>query len=265
MSDQIRMMAATGLLGYGFGEEAFRAGLDMDLDFIAADGGSMDPGPHYLGEGVPFVSRMALKRDIALMLDGALEREIPMLIGSAGGGGSAPQVAMVREIIEEIAAERGYKFKMAVIHADQHKDFLHAKQRQGKIEPLGPIDDMTAETIDDTHRVVGMMGVEPFQEALKSGAQVVVAGRATDASIYSAIPLMHGFEPGLVWHLSKIIECAGQVTTPRTGQDCVIGTLAKDHFIVEPAHPDKRCTRMKIAAHTLYENPSPYHLEEPDG
>ena len=38
MSDQIRMMAATGLLGYGFGEDAFRAGLDMDLDFIAADG-----------------------------------------------------------------------------------------------------------------------------------------------------------------------------------------------------------------------------------
>ncbi len=265
MSDQIRMMAATGLLGYGFGEEAFRAGLEMDLDFIAADGGSMDPGPHYLGEGVPFVSRMALKRDIGLMLDGALERGIPMLIGSAGGGGSAPQVAIVREIVEEIAAERGYKFKMAVIHADQSKEYLHAKQRSGKIEPLGPIDDMTPETIDSSHRVVGMMGVEPFQEALKSGAQVVLAGRATDASIYSAIPLMHGFEPGLVWHLAKIIECAGQVTTPRDGQDCVIGTLAKDHFIVEPANPDKRCTRMKIAAHTLYENPSPYHLEEPDG
>ena len=36
------MMAATGLLGYGFGEEAFRCGLDMDLDFIAADAGSRD-------------------------------------------------------------------------------------------------------------------------------------------------------------------------------------------------------------------------------
>lgn len=265
MSDSVRMMAATGLLGYGFGEEAFRCGLDMDLDFIAADAGSMDPGPHYLGEGVPFVTRMAIKRDIGLMLEGALEKGIPMLIGSAGGGGSAPQVALVREVVEEIAAERGYHFKMAVIHAEQGKDYLHDKRRAGKIEPLGPIDDVSAETIDDTHRVVAMMGVEPFQEALKAGAQVVIAGRATDASIYSAIPLMRGHDPGLVWHLSKIIECAGQVTTPRTGQDCVIGTLNGDHFIVEPAHPDKRCTRMKIAAHTLYENPSPYHLEEPDG
>lgn len=265
MSDTVRMMAATGLLGYGFGEEAFRCGLDMDLDFIAADGGSMDPGPHYLGEGVPFVTRMAIKRDIGLMLEGALEKGIPMLIGSAGGGGSAPQVALVREVVEEIAAERGYRFKMAVIHADQSKDYLQSKRRDGKIEPLGPIEDLTEGTIEETHRVVGMMGVEPFQEALKAGAQVVIAGRATDASIYSAIPLMRGHDPGLVWHLSKIIECAGQVTTPRTGQDCVIGTLNGDHFIVEPAHPDKRCTRMKIAAHTLYENPSPYHLEEPDG
>ncbi|MDP7546767.1 MAG: acyclic terpene utilization AtuA family protein, partial [Alphaproteobacteria bacterium] len=84
-------------------------------------------------------------------------------------------------------------------------------------------------------------------------------------SIYSAIPLMRGFEPGLVWHLSKIIECAGAVAVPKTGQDCMIGTLKADHFLVAPAHPDSRCTRMSVAAHTLYENPSPYHLEEPDG
>ena len=36
MSDSLSMMATTGLLGYGFGEEAFRYGLEMDLDFIAA-------------------------------------------------------------------------------------------------------------------------------------------------------------------------------------------------------------------------------------
>ena len=265
MGKSLSMMATTGLLGYGFGEDSFRHGLEVDLDFIAADAGSMDPGPHYLGAGVPFVSRKAIKRDLGLMLEGALEKGIPMLIGSAGGGGSAPQVALVREVIEEIAAERGFHFKMAVIHADQSKDYLHEKLKAGKIEPLGPIDDATSETIEESHRVVAMMGVEPFQQALKNGAQVVLAGRATDASIYSAIPLMRGFDPGLVWHLSKIIECAGAVAVPKTGQDCMIGTLAADHFLVAPADPDSRCTRMSVAAHTLYENPSPYHLEEPDG
>ncbi|MGI9521023.1 MAG: acyclic terpene utilization AtuA family protein, partial [Hyphomicrobiaceae bacterium] len=144
-------------------------------------------------------------------------------------------------------------------------DYIESKRSAGKIEPLGPIDPLTSQTIMETHRVVAMMGVEPIQEALRNNAQVILAGRATDASIYSAIPLMKGCDPGLVWHLAKIIECAGQVVTPRTGQDCVIGTLRPDHFIVEPADPEKRCTRLRIAAHTLYENPNPYRLDEPDG
>jgi Acyclic terpene utilisation family protein AtuA len=262
---ELRMMATTGMLGYGYTEEAFRRGLSLKPDFIAADGGSMDPGPYYLGEGVPFVSRQAIKRDLGLMLEAGIENNIPVLIGSAGGGGSDPQVAIVREVAEEIAREKGLKFRMAVIHAEQPKDYLKKKRAEGLIRPLGPIAELTDDSIDDTHRVVGMMGVEPFQKALEDGAQVVIAGRATDASIYSAIPLMRGYDPGLVWHLAKIIECAGQVTTPRFGQDCVLGTLGDGYFLVEPGHPDKRCTRMRIAAHTLYENPSPYHLVEPDG
>ena len=263
--DQIRMMAPTGMLGYGFTEEAFNRGIGMGLDFIGCDAGSMDPGPHYLGEGIPFVSRQALKRDIGMLLEGAVHHRIPLLVGSAGGGGGEPQLQITREVVEEIAREKGLRFKMALIHSEQSKDFLKSQRRGGKIEPLGPIDELSDSEIDRSHRVVAMMGVEPFQKALDDGAQVVIAGRATDASIYSAIPLMRGFDPGLVWHLAKIIECGGQVVTPRTGQDCVVGTISKDHFVVEPAHPDKRCTRMRIAAHTLYENPSPYHLEEPDG
>ena len=125
-----------------------------------------------------------------------------------------------------------------VLHAEQPKAYLKKKRAEGLIRPLGPIAELTDEGIDETHRVVGMMGVEPFQKALEDGAQVVIAGRATDASIYSAIPLMRGYDPGLVWHLAKIIECAGQVTTPRPGQDCVLGTLGKDYFLVEPGHPD---------------------------
>lgn len=263
--DQIRMMATTGMLGYGFTEEAFHHGVSMGLDFIAADAGSMDPGPYYLGAGLPFVTRTAIKRDLGFMLDAAMEHDIPLLLGSAGGGGGAPQIALVREVLEELATERGYHFKYAVIQSEQDKAALKSAKRAGRIQPLGPIDELTDETIDETHRVVAMMGVEPFQKAISDGARVVIAGRATDASIYSAIPLMHGFNPGLVWHMAKIIECAGQVVTPRTGSDSVVGTLHRDHFLVEPGHPDKRCTRMRIAAHTLYENPSPYHLEEPDG
>ena len=59
---ELKVMATTGMVGYGYTEEAFRHGISQGMDFIAADAGSMDPGPHYLGEGVPFVSEAAIKR-----------------------------------------------------------------------------------------------------------------------------------------------------------------------------------------------------------
>ena len=65
--------------------------------------------------------------------------------------------------------------------------------------------------------------------------------------------------------MGKIIECGAQVVDPREGQDCVIGTLYDDYFTIEPGHPERRCTRTRVAAHTLYENPSPYLLKEPNG
>ena len=46
---EMRMMATTGMLGYGYTEEAFRRGLAQKPDFIAADGGSMDPRPGVAG------------------------------------------------------------------------------------------------------------------------------------------------------------------------------------------------------------------------
>jgi hypothetical protein len=262
---EINMVAMTGCLGYGFTEQAFQRALDSGMDFIGCDAGSMDPGPYYLGEGIPFVSREASKRDLSIMLEGAIARGIPLLIGTSGGGGGKPHLAFTRQLVEEIAAEKGLHFKMALIHAELGQDYLLEKVRAGKVRPLGPIDDLTEKGVRETHRVVAMMGVEPYHEALKAGAQVILAGRSSDAAIYAAIPTMRGADPGLAWHLGKIIECAGAVVEPKIGQDCVIGRLHKSDFVVEPGHPDKCCPRIRIAAHTLYENPSPYHLVEPSG
>ena len=79
----ITMLAATSMLGYGFTEAAFRGGLARDPDFIAADAGSMDPGPHYLGAGTAYVSRAATKRDLGLMVEAGIGRRIP---GSSRSG-----------------------------------------------------------------------------------------------------------------------------------------------------------------------------------
>lgn len=261
----MRLLAASGMLGYGFAEESFSRAVSKGVDLIGCDAGSMDPGPYYLGAGVPFVSRRACKRDLALMLEAGVRSGTPVVVGSAGGGGGEPHLQWTRSLVEEIAAERGLGFRMALIHAEQDPAMLGDALDAGRIHALGPIAELGQDTLAEATRIVAMMGVEPLQAAFEAGAQVVLAGRCSDAAIYASLPLARGHDPGLAWHLGKIIECAGQVIEPRTGQDCVLGALAGDHFLVEPGHPEKRCTRMRIAGHTMYENPSPYDLAEPGG
>lgn len=262
---ELRVVAATGLVGYGFPEASLRVALESDPHVVGGDGGSCDPGPYYLGAGVSFTTRKAVKRDVELMLTGALRKHIPFILGSAGGAGGAPHLAWVREIVEEIAREQGLHFRMAVVHAEQDKAYVLEKLAAGKVKPLGPVPELTERDIEQAERIVGMMGAEPMIKALDAGAQVVLTGRSSDSAIYAAVPLREGFPPGLAWHLGKIIECGAAVAEPKIGSDCMIGYLHEDHFLVECPNPQKICTRTRVAAHTLYENASPFHLYEPSG
>ena len=261
----MRLMACSGMIGYGFSEVGLRRGLEMGVRMIGCDAGSMDPGPYYLGTATPFVSETATRRDLGLMLRGAREFDVPMIIGSAGGGGSDEQLAWTVSLVEDLARHYGLSFKMAIIKAEPDRAYLNRHVTAGRTAPLGPIEELTTDTVDRAARIVAMMGVEPLQNALNGGADVIIAGRCSDAAIYAALPLMHGHDAALAWHLGKIIECGAQVIEPRAGQDCIIGTLSDDGFEVEPGHPDKICTKTRVAAHTLYENPSPHELKEPSG
>ncbi|WP_409347453.1 acyclic terpene utilization AtuA family protein [Paenibacillus glucanolyticus] len=44
-------------------------------------------------------------------------------------------------------------------------------------------------------------------EALKQGVDIIVCGRAYDPSPFAAIGIYHGKDPGLSYHLGKILEC----------------------------------------------------------
>ncbi|WP_431280953.1 acyclic terpene utilization AtuA family protein [Humitalea sp. 24SJ18S-53] len=263
--DEIRLLAATGCIGYGFTEVALEAAIARGVDVIAADAGSSDPGPYYLGAGKPFVSLRATERDLRLLLKAARRLNVPLIIGSAGGGGGTPHVALTRDIIERVAREEGLSFRLAVIDSEPSREFIMDKIRAGRTAPLGPIAELDEATVAGATRIVAMMGTAPLQAALDGGADVVLAGRCSDSALYATVPLSRGFDAGLAWHLGKTIECGGAIVRPKTGQDCVIGTLRADHFVIEPAHPDKRCTPESVASHTMYENPSPYEVLEPSG
>lgn len=262
---EIRILSATGILGSGFREETLKRAMSLKPDFIGADSGSTDPGPHYLGSGDTLFSDSAYKRDLRLMLLAGRAAKIPVIVGSACTSGSDPQLERLVGIAREIAREDKLSFKLAAIHSEQDKGYLKRKLREGRITPLSNAPHLDEGVIDRSTHIVGMAGIEPFVEALESGADVVIAGRSSDTSIFSAMPTMRGINPATVWHAAKILECGAACVVQRKYPDCNFAIVRDDHFIVEPPNPDYRCDPDSVASHNLYENATPYELIEPSG
>ena len=101
------MVSTSGILGYGFPEASLQAAMARSPGMIGVDGGSVDPGPHYLGSGKPFASVMAIRRDLRLMLRAAMASNIPMVIGTCGGAGGDPHLELTAQLVREIAREIG--------------------------------------------------------------------------------------------------------------------------------------------------------------
>ncbi|MBU1219540.1 DUF1446 domain-containing protein [Myxococcota bacterium] len=267
MSDkrEFRVLSATAILGYGFPEESFERGMSRKPHLIAVDAGSTDPGPYYLGSGKSFTDRAFVKRDLTHMIKAGVSNSIPVVIGTAGGSGAKSHLDWCREIIEELAEENKLSFKMAVIPADISKERVLNALNAGKIIPLAGVHELTHDHVVQSTNIVAQMGMEPIIEALKGGAQVVLAGRAYDPANFAALAVMEGFDEALALHMGKILECAAIAATPGSGADCALGILEEDGFILEPLNPKRKFTCESTAAHTLYEKTDPYHLPGPGG
>ena len=262
--DAVRMVSASGILGYGFPESSLKAGLGRKPHMIGVDGGSSDPGPHYLGSGKTLSSRLAMKRDMALLLQGAIANRIPMMIGTCGGAGGEPHLQICAEILREIAREHDLHFKLALIHSEQNKAWLKDQLQADRIHPLGGAAPLTESVIDRAERIVGMMGPEPYRAALDAGAQVILAGRSTDPAPWAALAMHHGMPPAQAWFAGKMLECACNAALPKK-HDCLMGTVAPDYVEVEPLNPELRCTPLSVAVQALHENASPIIHKEPGG
>jgi ribosome modulation factor len=265
MPGEIRILSATGILGSGFREETLRRAMALRPDFIGADSGSTDPGPYYLGSGETLFSDSAYQRDLRLILKAARAARIPAIIGSACTAGTDGQLERLVGIARGIAREEKLSFKLAAIRSEQDRGYLKRKLKEGKITPLANAPVLDEQVIDRSSRIVGMCGIEPYVEALQNGAEVVIAGRSSDTSIFSALPVMKGINPATVWHAAKILECGAACVVLRKYPDCMFATVADDHFVVEPPNPEYRCDPASIASHNLYENSTPYELVEPSG
>lgn len=265
MIEPIRLLAATGMLGSGFRAESIDRAMAAGIDLVGCDAGTCDGGPSYLATGAAAFSAAAVGRDLELMLTRAVPAGVPVVIGSAGMSGCDAGVDWVCGLVGEIAQRHGLQFRLARIRAEIDADRVVEHLRRGRCTPLAPAEPLTEDDVRSSTRIVAVMGVEPIQQALAQGAQVVVAGRCTDAAIFASLPLMRGHDPAAAWHLAKILECGAAAVEHRAAPDCMMGTLDGDGFVVEPLRDDYRCTPQSVASHALYETADPHVLIEPSG
>ena len=263
--DEIRMIAPTGTLGYGFSvADLARAMEEHRPHVIAVDAGSTDPGPYYLGAGKSFTERIEIRKELEILIGAALDAGIPLIVGTSGGSGARAHVDWTRDIVEELAREHGWSFKLGVIQSELSADLVGEKLAAGEIAAFESGEELTTEAIAGSSRIVAQMGLEPIVEALERGSQIVLCGRSCDDAIFAALPVMHGFDRGLALHLGKILEC-GAIASEPISMDIMLGTLRADHFELVPGAAHRACTVTSVNAHSLYERENPFSQSGPGG
>lgn len=215
------------------------------------------------------------------LLEKRLEPLLPILkkngIRLVTNMGAANPVAAAEKIVE-IAKRRGIAIKVAAVTGDDVLGQLSPEQRTLEAgEPLssyGPLISANA-----------YIGADALLPALETGADIVVAGRVADPSLFLA-PMMHHF--GWSWEetdklaqgtvIGHLLECAGQITGgyfADPGKKDVAG-LAELGFPFADVEPDGSAVISKVEGtggvihlgtvkeQLLYEVTDPYAYLTPD-
>lgn len=264
VSDRVSILFPSGMLGAGFSTESVARGIERGAHAVVIDAGSTDSGPYYLGAGVSKSSAAAVERDLRILLVASRRAGVPLVVGSCATSGTDAGVDWTADILDRVAASERLSFTLARIYSEQPRDVLVTQLAAGRIHPLSPATELDEATLTACTHIVALMGHEPIAAALDAGADVVLAGRATDTALVAAIALRHGLPDGAVWHAAKTVECGDLCTTNPHGGGVRV-EIDAGGFIVEPLDPDTACTPQSVAAHMLYENADPYRLVEPSG
>jgi hypothetical protein len=265
MSEGVCVVAPTGTLGYGFSVGDFMRVLDDERpDAIAVDAGSTDPGPYYLGAGISFTNRAEIREELDILIGAAVERRIPLIVGSCGGAGAEPHVRWVEDIVRDLANERGWGLRVATILADVDPAELELRRAAGQTAPLEHDRELSADDVNGATRIVAQMGYEPLVEALRQDVDVILAGRCCDDALMAAYAIYRGADPGLALHMGKVLECGALAAEP-IGMDVLVGRVVGDYFDLIPGAEHRACTPKSVASHSLYEREDPLYQRGPGG
>src|SRR5690606_21796779 len=223
------IICPNGHLGFApLRTESFRKGVAARPDVIAADPGSDDVGPVPLGTDTSTSPQGWQRHDLEQMLLAARELDVPMIIGSAGDTGANSRVDLYVRMIQEIAAQHKLPpFKLGYFYSEVDPGRVRAALRRGEtVAGLDGYADLTEAELDATDRIVAVAGVHPYLELLRSGAQVIIGGRSSDAAVFAAPALHRGFPADLSYYLGKVLECASFCSEPYGGKETVMGEIS---------------------------------------
>ena len=259
---RVSCIVPTGHLSYAPLEpESFYRGLELRPGAVIADAGSCDIGPYPLGANMAASPEEWQRFDLDHMLRGARQLQAPMLVSSCNDTGTNEGVDKFVRIIRDIAREqRLAPFKLASIRHTLDKSVLiQALKRGERIAGLDGRPDLTLDVLERTDALVPVMGAEPFVEALRQGADVVLASRASDCCPFAAFAIANGIPRDVAYYWGKVLECASFACEPYMAKESIIGVAEADRIQVTPMHPDQRCTPASLAGHAMYERNDPFH------
>jgi hypothetical protein len=110
-------------------------------------------------------------------------------------------------------------------------------------------------------------------DALDAGAAVVVAGRAVDAAVIASMPVQHGLDIGLAYHMGDIMECAESCaeeiapTLRSRGRNRIpiIGRITENAFELRPGLDTLACSPESCLMHSAYERTDLSTIKVPEG
>ncbi len=257
----LKIICPNGHLGFApLRPESFHLGVEARPDYIAADSGSDDVGPVPLGSDTSTSPKAWQRGDLEQMLLASRKLGVPMIIGSAGDTGSNSRVDMYVEMIRDIARQHALApFKLGYFYSEVPKERVRAAMRDGvRVAGLDGFDDLTEAELDVTDRIVAMAGVHPYRKLLEQGVDVIIGGRSSDAAVFAAPALHHGFHADQAYYLGKVLECASFCAEPYGGKETVMGTITQDDVRATAMHPAQRCTVASVSGHAMYERSNPY-------
>ena len=253
-------LVATGHLGYSpLHPETFWRGLEQFTPkAVIADSGSCDIGPEPLASGRASSSAEWQKHDLEILLLGARQKGIPLIISSASDTGINEGVDQYAQIVRDLVTEhRLGPLKLGLIKHDMTRDYLRGLLREGAtIRGLDGFPPLKRRDIERTTHFVPVMGAEPIMQCLAEDPDVVITSRTSDCCPFAAFAMHHGYSADLAYFWGKVLECGSFVAYPKLVNHSVLGTIYEDRITVTAIHDEQRVTPLSLRKHAAYERSS---------